>query len=637
MYLTKSDFKAAFECPTRLYYRKNHYPRLSQDNEFMQMLADGGFMIELVAKARFPGGHDLAGIRDERESAQRTAELLNGGDVTIFEAGFIHGKFHVRTDILQQQGKVLTLIEVKSSSVEDQDDDDDASSPFLTKKGTVTSRWRSYLMDLAFQAHVLRLACPGYVVKPVLCVVNKLCVVTESETLGKFQVRKDPANPQVRPAVTYLGNLADLANSRLLAFRPVEDELATLQAEMVAAADRLAALITDRGVTRDQLPIVDHYDRCRKCDYRTTGEKSGFNECWGALAGVKPHLLDLYRVTQIGSKDFADPVPEQIRKGQVSILQLREDQLGENSYAVRRRMQWQALTQGWPEYLPPALRDELLAHQAVPGWPLHFIDFEACDIALPHHAGLRPFERVAFQWSCHTVRSDGTVRHNEWLNDKREFPNFGFVASLRETIGEDGTVYVWSWYEQTTLRKVLEQIQAWMARDVDGAVRLSGLRDAAALQDLAGWIDRLLGPADKKGKRSSSPRIRDLHRAAVERYFHPGMGGRTSIKVVLPSVWGLDGALRAVPLFAVYSAAGAGDPYKALPELPFGDDEAEDDAVREGTGAIRVYQDLIFTANPLAADQQNRRKLLLQYCRLDTAAMVMIWAHWLGRYDLRPA
>ena len=73
-----------------------------------------------------------------------------------------------------------------------------------------------------------------------------------------------------------------------------------------------------------------------------------------------------------------------------------------------------------------------------------------------------------------------------------------------------------------------------------------------------------------------------------------------------------------------------------LPALPFGDNEEDEEAVREGTGAIRVYQDLIFDAHASEADRINRRQLLLQYCQLDTAAMVMIWAHWTGSYDFRP-
>jgi hypothetical protein len=54
---------------------------------------------------------------------------------------------------------------------------------------------------------------------------------------------------------------------------------------------------------------------------------------------------------------------------------------------------------------------------------------------------------------------------------------------------------------------------------------------------------RLLGPEDQDG-RSRPPRIRDLHQLALRHCFHPRMGGRTSIKVVLPAVWESGAALR---------------------------------------------------------------------------------------------
>jgi len=61
-------------------------------------------------------------------------------------------------------------------------------------------------------------------------------------------------------------------------------------------------------------------------------------------------------------------------------------------------------------------------------------------------------------------------------------------------------------------------------------------RTRGALLELAAWLDRLLGPEDQDGRRHS-PRIRDLHHLAFQHYFHPRMGGRTSIKVVLTAVW----------------------------------------------------------------------------------------------------
>lgn len=204
MHLTKSDFKTCFSCRTRLYYRKNAYPRSSDENEYLQFLADGGFMVEFLAKARFSGGLDLAGVRDPVAAARRTADRLAAGDGAIFEAAFTHGRCHVRTDILCKTGRILDLIEVKSSAVDD--DDNDASSTFLTARGGVQGRWRDYLLDVAFQTQVVRQACPGYEVRPFLCVVNKGHVVTAGETLGRFRLEKDPVDPRARPRVRYVGD-----------------------------------------------------------------------------------------------------------------------------------------------------------------------------------------------------------------------------------------------------------------------------------------------------------------------------------------------------------------------------------------------------------------------------------------------
>lgn len=630
-YLSKSDFKVCLDCRTKLFYRKNRYPSNLDENEYLRFLADGGFMIEFLAKARFPQGIDLVEERNPDTAFARTKELLDRGNVTLFEAAIRHGKYYVRTDILRREGNILHLIEVKSASL---GDEDDAQSPFLTKKGTVESRWHEYLMDVAFQTMVARRAFPQFRVQPQLCVVNKSARAASAETLDRFILRKDASHPKSRPEVIYSGDPRALAESKLVSFRSVETETNLLMPEVIRRAEALAGLLTTTAVIRFQEDIAAQYRQCRVCEYRVKDDaKNGFRECWSQLADATPHLLDLYQVARIGTTKEPDPVPALLRRGRASLLDLTKGDLGkEGTLRERRFMQWQAMHAGGVEHLPAALRKEIAAHQHTPGWPLHFIDFEACNLALPHHTGLRPYERVAFQWSCHTLHRNGALDHAEWLNTRREFPNFAFVRTLRDQLGEDGTVYVWSPYEQSTLKGILEQIASWLTRAPVEAVRLSGLPDKAALDELARWIERLLGPEDAKGKRHSR-RIRDLHNLARQHYFHPLMGGRTSIKVVLPAVWTEDKQLWQHPAFKKYyrpdEMGRPLDPYKVLPALPLGDDDDNEDAVRDGTGAIRVYQDMIFAETPSAKRHADRQKLLRQYCELDTTAMVMIWMHWI--------
>jgi hypothetical protein len=111
------------------------------------------------------------------------------------------------------------------------------------------------------------------------------------------------------------------------------------------------------------------------------------------------------------------------------------------------------------------------------------------------------------------------------------------------------------------------------------------------------------------------------------------MKGSLSIKKVFPAVWNADEGLRAHSCFFKYARyEGNGrllDPYAALPPLPVGEKE---EVVSEGTGAMRVYQEMMFgRAIGDETLRQNYRKLLLQYCELDTAAMAVIWMRWASR------
>lgn len=48
--LSKSDFKLARSCATKLYYRELGYPQSTDDNPFLDMLAEGGYMVEQLAE-----------------------------------------------------------------------------------------------------------------------------------------------------------------------------------------------------------------------------------------------------------------------------------------------------------------------------------------------------------------------------------------------------------------------------------------------------------------------------------------------------------------------------------------------------------------------------------------------------------
>ena len=60
-YLTKSRFKLAVECPTKLFYASEPhiYKNVKGKNEFLESLAEGGFQVGKMATLLYPNGIEI--------------------------------------------------------------------------------------------------------------------------------------------------------------------------------------------------------------------------------------------------------------------------------------------------------------------------------------------------------------------------------------------------------------------------------------------------------------------------------------------------------------------------------------------------------------------------------------------------
>ena len=237
---------------------------------------------------------------------------------------------------------------------------------------------------------------------------------------------------------------------------------------------------------------------------------------------------------------------------------------------------------------------------------------------------MQPYEQIAFQFSCHTILKPGDkeLQHCEWINVADAFPSFEFVRALRDAIGDTGTMLVWSDFEQSTLKDIRRQMDHYKLGD----------------KKLADWVDAMV-PDRKDGGR-----VQDLLELCGLHYYHPEMEGRLSIKYVLPAIWSGNEYLWRDPWFSKYfreNLEGAMDPYDALTGVILETDNSDSnsqeteiavDAVREGIGAMRTYQEMMYGLSRSDAKHREAvKKMLLQYCELDTAAMVIIWKHWMTR------
>jgi hypothetical protein len=540
------------------------------------------------------------GKKPLEQAAQETAELLARGEreeIVLFEATLFDGLRQARVDVLRRTPKGFDLYEVKSSSFDTED-----AAKRLEKTGSafrsmrtpfgIASDWKEYLEDVTFQVALLRDLYPDVPIRAHLMLMDKRQPVPHDGMPEWFRIVR--ATDGRLATAEFIGD-ADLARrSRLTIAVDCTAEVEELETEVREAAQEMAAALAPELVRVP--PVLTR--ACRNCEFRTdpAAGPSGFHECWGERAQAHPHVLQLYR--------GGDLIDAMIAQGVDRVTDIPDSHVAvlKGTYGERQRVQIEQ-SRANAEWFDAALAHDIGAAR----YPLHFIDFEAARIAIPHHKGMTPYGLLAFQWSCHTQRAPGApLEHREFLNTDPLWPNELFARTLREAVGDAGTLVVWSAFEKSILSAVAEEMSSLGSGDAD----------------LAGWLREAALPLSADGGRQL-----DLLKVCRKRYYHPGMQGSNSIKWVLDALWKHSPELR---LRFRELSGREGDPqlgpYATLPPEIIDDAEVE---VKEGTGAVRAYFRMAYGLERDDPDAKAKwRQLLLEYCKLDTLAMVLVWEHW---------
>jgi len=605
--LSKSDYTLARTCEAKLYFRENRYPDRRDDDPYLLMLARGGYMVEALAKAHYPDAVQLAYGSDPQKDFEATMEYLSRGDVTLFEGTLLWNRRLARADIIEKKGNTIRLIEVKAKSFDGREHAESLASggwgSFRGKRRPfgVISDWVPKLEDVTYQLLMLEKLFPDCKIEPYLTLVDKSRRAQLNDIPQLFEIdrRTDARGVDRVHTARFKGDRALLPQLDVLTTVNVASEVALLHDDVEEAAVRFESLL---DAPREEFE-AEYGGQCLKCEFKVEGtaELNGFRDCWGELADVKPHVLDLYKVGTVKASDGGAMVEWLVRAGKGTLFDVpleqlvkRDKTIGPDAERQRRQIECARTGEIW---VGPELSPRLSAVT----YPLHFIDFEASRLALPYHARMRPYGLTAFQWSALTVAAPGAAPvHSEWLNGETRWPNAEFARTLRSAIGDEGSVLTWSPFERTALREIVKELAAF---DMDDP-------------ELAAWI------ADVNDRR-----MVDMHPWAQKDFHHPAMGGRTSIKVVLDALWGSDETMRAQ--FVEWTGLPADpsrDPYASLPPLEINGNLQD---VVEGTGAITAYEAMMYGVekNDLVAKAQ-WRELLLQYCKLDTLSMVLIFEYW---------
>lgn len=646
-YLTKSRFKLATECPTKLFYtKKKEYADQNLDDSFLLALADGGFQVGELAKLYFPGGHDIRTL-DYADSLRETNALLQREEVTIYEAAIATENLFIRADILVKRGNHLMLYEVKSKSYD--------GSSFTNKNGSISATWKPYLYDVAFQKYVISQALPTYTLSTHLMMADTSALCPTDGLNQKFRlVTDDKGRKSVEVSDTITAK--DLTPP-ILCTKNVDDYCSIVYGEQdlgLSFTERVHLFAKHYASDTKIAPSIASV--CKTCEFYTTeeeeatGMKSGRKECWKEALGWEegdfssPLVLDIWNYRNKEKLIEANIIKlSDVTKGDINP---KDDGKPGISASQRQWMQVKKSNSGdttlWID------RKHLI--QEIESWkfPLHFIDFETSMAAIPFNKGRRPYEGIAFQFSHHTVQRDGTIAHRgEYLNTTPGFfPNYEFVRELKKQLEDDnGSIFRYSNHENSYLNMIYRQIES----------DKECVEDAKELSTFIRSITTSVrsSPVQWDGERT----MIDLWELVKRYYYDPSTNGSNSIKQVLPAILNSSSFLKEKYSKPIYGAKGGifslnfkdwrwltlndgkvVDPYKTLPKM-FSDVSdkdmhllSRDDELRDGGAALTAYGRMQFEEMS-EYERLEIRKALLKYCELDTMAMVMLYEGWLDLLD----
>jgi len=193
-------------------------------------------------------------------------------------------------------------------------------------------------------------------------------------------------------------------------------------------------------------------------------------------------------------------------------------------------------------------------------YPVHHLDFETFQHAIPQFERESPYEQVPFQYSLHVENEKGDTQHKEYLHDNPSDPREPLVKKLIKDIGPKGTVLAFnSSFEIMVLKNLRKSFPEFTHK-------------------INSIIDRMV----------------DLAEPFKEKHIYSRkMEGSYSIKKVLPIF---------VPEFK-----------HAYQDL---------NLIHNGGEAMNGFKKFVFMTP--SKEKEIFKQALIDYCKLDTKAMVLI-------------
>lgn len=396
-FISKSKYLSGLQCHKLLWFQYNAKDQIPEFDAQTQAIFDQGHLVGELAKKLYPGGIEIAGVKDFTAILQKSKDSL-ALRKPLFEAAFKTGTkasfsqdrslkkdaFNVaafaRADILNPVGKNdWEIIEVKSS----------------TQVKDVN------LQDLALQ----RYAYEGAGLSIAKCFIMHI---------NNEYVRKGEIEPK-----------------KLFTKTDVTEEVRALMKSVRPNLDSMGDVIRQKRFP--EIEIGPHCSDPYDCPLQEL--------CWKFLPENNP--LTLYYFKKEKSFDL-------IHDGHLDITKLPSSvQLSD-----KQQTQIDVLATGKPYIDKDGIRSFLEQLE----YPLYYLDFETFGTAIPLFDDVKPYEQIPFQFSLHIVESEKrNPKHEGFLSDGASDPRPEILNLLKKLLGNKGSIVAYNAsFEKDKLHKASE-------------------------------------------------------------------------------------------------------------------------------------------------------------------------------------
>ncbi len=275
------------------------------------------------------------------------------------------------------------------------------------------------------------------------------------------------------------------------------------------------------------------------------------NECWKDVA--EGSVFEFYRMFKRKCFDLHD-------NGIYCISDVPEDIKLNDKQKIQRRLAIEALSSKDTANKEPkhVNKKKIKNFLNKLKYPIYYLDFETINPVIPKYDGVRPYQRIPFQFSLHIQEKPGEkLKHVSFLAEGLNDPRPEFLQALKDNLKDkkQGSIVV---YNQRFEKGVLKEC-------------------VKAFPDFKGWYEGNI-----------SLRIKDLWNVFKNfDYYDSRQKGSTSIKYVLP----------------------------VLSDLSY-----EDMDIKNGSIASLEYERVTYDSDVSEKDKNGVRDALEKYCELDTLA-----------------